>query len=225
MGANLSQSWPFSLCAWIRRFVWYLKWHYLCIWARSKYPLTDKATWIYSGIIHFAVKWWFENYVIMEDKASAAPLLALCREFCCFFVPSGGHSLWNWCLGNVREHGAAGASTGVHTCGVFLAAKFSFCILYDWRSSWEQMKENSHLIFPKSNFPSQSLSVFHFDLLGILWKNYFLKKICIFYERKLLSSLCFTVGVTRPENVVFPSVLHQLEMEKTRIETVSHCQN
>lgn len=124
MGANLSQSWPFSLCAWIRRSVWYLKWHYLSITARSKCPLTDKATWIYSSIIHFAEKRWFENCIIMEDKASAAPLLALCGEFCCFFVPNGGHSLWNWCLGN-GEHEAAGASTGVHRCEVVLAANFS----------------------------------------------------------------------------------------------------
>lgn len=70
------------------------------------------------------------------------------------------------------------------------------------------------LIFPKSNFPNQSLSVFHFGLLGILWKNYFKKKIYIFHGRKLLSSLCFTIGVKGWK--ILP---HELEMEKTRIET------
>lgn len=167
MGANLSQSWPFSLCAWIRRFVWYLKWHYLHIWTRSKYPLTDKATWIYSGIIHFAVKWWFENYVIMEDKASAAPLLALCREFCCFFVPSGGHSLWNWCLGNVREHGAAGASTGVHTCGVFLAAKFSVFLYIIWLKKQLGTDERKFSFdFPQKQFSKSVFVSFSFWFVG-----------------------------------------------------------
>lgn len=66
-----------------------------------------------------------------------------------------------------------------------------------------------------------SLSVFHFGLFGTLWKNYFLKKIKIFFMEENYS----VHFASQLELQGWKMLPHQLEMEKTRIETVSQCQS
>lgn len=151
----------------------------------------------------------------MEDKASAVPLLGLCRE-------SSVASLYpvvltpckSWCLGNVREHEAVGASTGVHRCGVMLAAKFSLYIYIAWLKKQLGTDGRKFWFSPKAIFQVNFCQFFILVCWISFGKITFKRKFIFFMEEN--DSVLFASQLELQGWKMLP---HQLERERTRIET------